>query len=90
MQSKDEYFAGLDYFCDTAEGDWVLVQWGRAAWDHEVDWYTAGPCDRQISGMDPFRNRLLTKANENFSQTACDAWVMSPQVVLLRTILSIS
>ena len=76
LQSKDEYFAGLDYFCDTAEGEWVLVQWGRAAWDNEVDWYPAGPCDRQISGMDPFRNRLLTKANRDFSQTACDAWLL--------------
>ena len=76
LQSKDEYFAGLDYFCDTAEGEWVLVQWGRAARDTEVDWYTPGPCDRQISGMDPFRNRLLTKANKGFSQTACDAWLL--------------
>ena len=72
----EDIFASRDYLCDTDAGEWVLVQYGRAAADWEVDWYPVGACDRQISGPDPYGPGLLVQGNENFSQEACDAWLV--------------
>lgn len=66
----------INYLCDRATDSWVKVRYARVAYDHEIDWFPAGPCDRQVSGMDPFRNLRVTKRNDAFSQAACDKWLL--------------
>ena len=74
---RDIGFGGeLDYHCDVDNQVWVKVRYARAAADHEIQWHTAGPCDRQVSGLDPYRDVLVTKKNDNFSQEACDDWLL--------------
>ena len=66
----------LGYQCDVDNGVWVKVRYARTAADHEMQWYPAGACDRQVSGLDPYRNALVTRKNDNFSQDACDQWLL--------------
>ena len=74
--TPDDYHNRLGYLCDTAEGVWVLVQYERVAYEHEIDWYATGPCDRQRVGIDPFRDERVIMRNKAFSQEACDAWLL--------------
>ena len=66
----------LGYQCDMDNDVWVKVRYARTAADHEIQWYTAGACDRQVSGLDPYRNAIVTRKNDNFSQDACDKWLL--------------
>lgn len=66
----------LGYQCDVDNGVWVKVRYARTAADHEIQWYPAGSCDKQVSGLDPYRNAIVTRKNDNFSQDACDKWLL--------------
>ena len=66
----------LGYQCDMDNDVWVKVRYARTAADHQINWYTVGACDRQVSGLDPFRDTIVTRKNDNFSQDACDKWLL--------------
>ncbi|MCY4616365.1 MAG: hypothetical protein OXC71_08265 [Chloroflexi bacterium] len=73
----DVGFGGeLGYQCDMDTNEWVKVRYAKTAADHQMEWFPVGACDRQASGRDPFRDAIVTRKNEDFSQEACDAWLL--------------
>ena len=66
----------LGYQCDMDTNEWVKVRYAKTAADHQMEWFPVGACDRQVSGRDPFRDAIVTKKNDDFSQEACDAWLL--------------
>ncbi len=76
--SREEINAGIDYRCHMGYGIWVRYQQTqRYATDSEIIWDPITPCDRQKTGLDPFRNVKVTRLNDSFSDQGCTTYVQA-------------